>query len=548
MIEMNIVLFFLMIAAFFYAAYAESRAQLHMAQLEGYRPKQYLNFIILNLKNVFAGRNVFLVLEPVAGILIISLLGREFRFGILLMFFFIWVLAAFYAGSTRQKRLKKAKKPLVFTKRAIRLFALALFVQLISAYIAFLYIAGVYGGNALDILLLFGLDIYLAPFVMLFSATVIYPLEMHIQKRYFRQAQEKIRNMRHVKVVGVTGSYGKTSTKYFITTLLSQKFNTLMTPESYNTPMGITRVIREQLSEKHEVFVCEMGARYRGDIKTLCELAGPSIGVITAIGPQHLETMKTLENIAKTKFELVDSLPKGGIAVLNGDNEYIRRHAQNIGVKTLFYGMDSGRGDLYITCDCIKNSREGLEFKAILRDGTDFVCRTSLLGRHNVQNLLAAICVALEMGLTVDEIQAGLSEIKPVPHRLQIIDAQNGVTVIDDAFNSNPEGARQALEILKEINAGKKIVVTPGMVELGAVEKEENRKMGKLMASCCDYAVLVGKRRTLPIAEGLKEENFPPENIVVVQNLDEATKVLSGLVKSGDIVLFENDLPDNYDE
>lgn len=547
---MVITLFVLIFATFFYAAFVESKTQLHMAQLEGYKPNQYLRFGLANLKSLFINETLFLVIEPLFGLFIINLLGVNFRylFGMAFIFLIFWFLAAVYICLNHQKKQKNAKKPLVFTKRATRLFILQLVLQFFAAYVIFIFIVGILKGHVLTLLLLLGLNIYLAPFFMLFSVTMIYPLEMHIQYRYFKKAQEKIRKMKHLKVIGITGSYGKTSTKYFLTTLLKQKFNTLMTPESYNTPMGITRVIREQLSEEHEVFVCEMGARYRGDIKTLCELAGPSIGVITAIGPQHLETMKTIENIVKTKFELVDFLPQDGIAVLNGDNKYIRRQAENIRVKTLFYGIDSEKGDLYITCDSIKNSREGLEFEVKLKDGTGFVCKTSLLGRHNVSNLLAAICVALYLGLSVQEIQAGLRNIKPVPHRLQLLDTSNGVTVIDDAFNSNPEGARRALEVVEELEGGKKIIVTPGMVELGDIEREENKRLGQAIARCCDYAIIVGKRRAQPLLEGLREENFPEDGIKVVASLDEATKILAEIVRAGDVVLFENDLPDNYVE
>jgi UDP-N-acetylmuramoyl-tripeptide--D-alanyl-D-alanine ligase len=170
------------------------------------------------------------------------------------------------------------------------------------------------------------------------------------------------------------------------------------------------------------------------------------------------------------------------------------------------------------------------------------------LGRHNVSNLLAAITVALRLGLSVEQIREGLRKIKPVPHRLQILDTGNGVTVIDDAFNSNPVGAREALECVKEMDGGKRIVVTPGMVELGKVEYEENKKLGKIMAACCDYAILVGRKRSKPILEGLEEGNFPQDRIRVVTGLDEATVVLSQIVRPGDVVLFENDLPDNYNE
>ncbi|MDI3480386.1 MAG: UDP-N-acetylmuramoyl-tripeptide--D-alanyl-D-alanine ligase [Tepidanaerobacteraceae bacterium] len=527
-------------AALIFSLFFSSKRYLHMAQLEGYKPGQYARWLRVNAERIFFRESLIILLTSLAAYLVfkidktISIKGA--------VVFIIWFLSMGYYSFYLYGLEKKAKKPLVFTKRATRLFV---FELLLSAASIYFYCAK--AGVVFADLMILSIIVYVIPVYMLVATVLTTPLEMHIQNRYFIDAREKIKKMKNLKVIGITGSYGKTSTKYFTATLLKQKYNTLMTPESYNTPMGVTKVIREQLTDLHEVFVCEMGARYKGDIRKLCDLVNPTIGVVTSIGPQHLETFHSIENIIDTKFELIESLPDNGISILNGDNEYIIKKVNSIKTNAVLYGMNSN-SQYYITACGINNSREGLKFKVRTADGIEFDCRTSLLGRHNVSNLLAAICVALKMGLTVGEIQAGLREIKPVPHRLQILDTDNGVTVIDDAFNSNPEGVRQALEVLKEIEGRKKIIVTPGMVELGAVESEENRKMGRLMARCCDYAIIVGKKRTRPIVEGLMEENFPPDNIKVVPNLDEATKVLSSIVRQKDVVLFENDLPDNYDE
>lgn len=540
-IDSNYILYPLFCATFILSLFFSSKRYLHMAQLEGYKPGQYARWLKINGRRIFFRETIIIVLISTVIYFVLKIdktISIKGTIG-----FIIWLLSILYYSFYLYNLEKKAKKPLAFTKRATRLFIFELLLVAVSIYIYYIKI-----GEFFPALIISSIIIYIVPFYMLIAMILINPLEMYIQYRYFRSAQEKIKNMKNLKVIGITGSYGKTSTKYFTATLLKQKYNTLMTPESYNTPMGITKVIREQLTDSHEVFVCEMGARYKGDIRKLCSLVNPSIGVLTSIGPQHLETFNSIENIVETKFELIESLPENGISILNGDNEYIIKKVNSIKTNAVLYGINSSRQDFYITARDINNSREGLKFKVRTADGIEFDCKTSLLGKHNVSNLLAAICVALKMGLTVYEIQAGLKDIKPVPHRLQILDTNNGVTVIDDAFNSNPEGVRQALEIMKEIEGRQKIVVTPGMVELGAIEKEENKKMGILMARCCDYAVIVGKKRTRPIIEGLMEENFSPENIKVVSSLDEATKVLSNIVKPGDVVLFENDLPDNYDE
>ncbi|WP_422447162.1 UDP-N-acetylmuramoyl-tripeptide--D-alanyl-D-alanine ligase [Thermoanaerobacterium sp. DL9XJH110] len=536
---MRVFIYALPAAVFFAAIFLETKWQLHMVQLEGYKPKQYLGWIRHNIKSLFIDR----IWVPVLSLILFpaATWGRAPAGS--LISFAIWSLAILYGEFRRLKPNKKAKKPLVFTHRATRLFVFAVAWQMSLGYLGFVYRSGAAG-----FLLTLSAIIFLVPVDMLLSTAVLYPVEMLIQLGYFRSAQNKIKGMKNLKVIGITGSYGKTSTKHFIATILSEKYNTLMTPESYNTPMGVTRVIREQLNETHQIFVCEMGARNRGDIKTLCRLAKPSIGVLTAIGPQHLETFKTLDNVAGTKFELIESLPPGGLAIMNGDNEHCRKLAGRSKVETLLYGFETPDKDFYIRAEDVKNSREGLSFKVRVKGGPEFDCSARLLGRHNVSNLLAAIAVALRLGLSVEQIREGLRKIKPVPHRLQILDTGNGVTVIDDAFNSNPVGAREALECVKEMEGGKRIVVTPGMVELGEVEYEENKKLGRIMAACCDYAILVGRKRSKPILEGLEEGNFPRDRIRVVAGLEEATAVLSQIVRPGDVVLFENDLPDNYDE
>jgi UDP-N-acetylmuramoyl-tripeptide--D-alanyl-D-alanine ligase len=291
-----------------------------------------------------------------------------------------------------------------------------------------------------------------------------------------------------------------------------------------------------------------MGARNPGDIRTLCRLASPVIGVLTSIGPQHLETMRTIENVTRTKNELIECLPYYGTAVFNGDNKYCLALARKTGVETYIYGVENRDFDFYITAGDIENSREGLKFRVYSDEGIDFECRTALLGRHNASNMLAAISVALKLGLTVEEIKRGISKIEPVPHRLQLLKSNNGVTVIDDAYNSNPEGARQALETIRDFTGGSRVVVTPGMVELGSLEHKENKKLGKIIAECCDYAILIGIKRSRPIVQGLKEKGFAEDRTIVVTTLEEGMKRLSKIVKTGDVVLFENDLPDNYAE
>lgn len=527
------------IIVFVYTFFEESNKQLHMVQLEGYKPNQYLGWIKNNYKSLFISGNILFMLTGLTVLFLYKIANNENLLSSSVLLFVATNLILFNKG---RKNSKKAKKPLVYTNRAKRLFAIELFIFAAVAVCVYL------NTDFIIFIVIASVIIYLLPLFMLLAVLIAYPIEMLIQRKFFIEAQNKIRGMKNLKVIGITGSYGKTSTKYFVQTILSEKYNTIMTPESYNTPMGITRVIREQLKDEHEVFVCEMGARYVGDIKTLCKLAGPSIGILTSIGKQHLETFKGIENVVKTKYELIEALPADGTAIFNGDNEYIREFAKKTKLETLVYGIENSEDNIFIRATDILNTKQGLKFRINGDNGFYFECQTALLGKHNISNILAAVCVALKLGLTQQQIKTGIMKIKPVPHRLEIVPTNNGVTVVDDAFNSNPVGAKEALEAIKELEGGNKIIITPGMIELGAAEFEENRKFGEKIAECCDYAILVGTKRSKPILDGLKSKGFPEDRIFVSENLDKATAMLGKIVKSGDVVLFENDLPDNYNE
>lgn len=513
----------------------EGKRYLHMLQLEGYKNFGYLRWMGRNLLRIFFENwPIYLF---VASVNFLSI--RE------IFILLIWVATLFLTWFIKLKRRGEVKRPLVFTWRAIRTFITFMGLGVLLSFLAFGHLF-----EYTHFLISLGLIFLLSPLIMLLSNFFLIPVEALVQSYYLGSARRKIRRLDRLLTIGITGSYGKTSTKHFMATILSERYNVLMTPGSYNTLMGVTRVIRESLGEEHEIFICEMGARYRGDIRDLARLTLPKMGVITSIGPQHLETFGSIDNIIKTKFELVEELPPDGVVVLNGDNEYCFNYAYAFagGRRVLFYGYEKVTPDFYVWAEDIKVTSKGSEFTVKTVDGREFRCHTLLLGRHNISNILAAIAVALELGLTPKEIVRGVRRLEPVPHRLQIIRTAAGVTVIDDTFNSNPVGVREALACLREMDGGKKIVVTPGMVELGEIEYEENKKLGGLLAEVCDHVILVGKKRSKPIFEGLLEAGFPEDKVKVVSSLKEAKAYISGILRAGDIVLFENDLPDNYGE
>jgi len=388
----------------------------------------------------------------------------------------------------------------------------------------------------------------MAGLTLIVANVLMYPIEASFRRYYRASAKRVVEACPHLRVVAVTGSYGKTSTKEIIAHVLSKRFRVLKTPRSFNTVMGICKVIREQLKPEHEVFVVEMGAYKAGEIARLCQLTPPHIGVLTAVGPQHLERFKTVERVAEAKYELMAALPLHGTGIFNGDDPLCRKLAARSGpFQTRLYGIEPARGhSLDVWASSVTITERGTEFDVATAQGQTARFVTKLLGQHNVSNILAAVVVGLESGLTLQELADSVRELEPIEHRLQRMDGAGGVTVIDDAYNSNPAGVRAALKVLDSFPGGQKILITPGMVELGDAEECEHRQMGMLAADVCDYVILVGPTRTRPIADGLRTKDFPADHIFLAQDLDEATQRLQTVVRPGDVVLFENDLPDTY--
>ncbi|MDO5036683.1 MAG: UDP-N-acetylmuramoyl-tripeptide--D-alanyl-D-alanine ligase [Tissierellia bacterium] len=448
---------------------------------------------------------------------------------------------------------QEEKTPLVMTDRATRLYKthLRLSGSLLVGVVALrlIFMSFGYWFTLVCVVLNF-LIFFLQYWILILSNSINYPNEEKINMGFYHQAQDKIRSLKdqnNLRVLGITGSFGKTSTKFITNTVLQEAFEVQNTPSSYNTPMGLSKIINNELNSDKEVFIAELGAEVPGEIEEVADLVQPDIGVITAIGPTHMHLFKTIENIQRTKFELIESLPEDGVAIFNHDNGYVRELVGKRDIRTLKYGMEDLEAlDLY--AKDIHVGERGSQFILGIKGLGEIACQTRLLGRHNISNLLAAASVAHVLGMDLDQIQAGIAKVEPVDHRLNLIDSPAGTLVIDDTFNSNPVGARAALDVLGQFEKGQKIIITPGMVELGDMEEEENYKLGKEIARVVDYAILVGISRTAPIQRGILEEGFPKDRMKVVENLDGATALIGQLAKPGDVILFENDLPDNYSE
>ena len=525
-----------------------ARRLMHYFQLESYQFHGYFQTVnrqwrgaidpYLALSGIYLG--VFLLYTFIASILLMSDNHASWTVPQV-----IWALlcCADYvlAGWLIRKRgMKRSeKKKFALTARMKRLYGSLIVTLLLIPVLVFLFWGDVHAFGAICCVI----AALLLPWIVALAGVLALPIEKLIFYLYFKDAEKKLLENPRLIRIGITGSYGKTSTKFILAEILSQKYNVLATPASFNTPMGVTRIIRERLTPAHQVFIGEMGARHVGEIKELSNLVHPAIGILTAVGPQHLDTFKTIERIEKTKYELIDALPKDGLSVFLNDDGIVYKLYEKTGKPKMLAGKegaDAWASDVSV-------SPQGSHFTLHLGDWEPFECTTPLLGRHNIGNICAACCVAKHLGLNREQIRRGIQQLKPVEHRLQLLKTAGGVTVIDDAFNTNPTSSKEALKVLSSF-PGRRVIVTPGMVELGAEEARYNEEFGQAMADAVDVAVLVGKRHTEPIQKGLKEKGFPPESIHVVASLDEAITVVNGILRPGDVVMYENDLPDHYNE
>ncbi len=500
-----------------------SRVLLHYDQLESYQFRGYFRSLWRNWRRAAVPG----LCMTAASVLCWLTLGRLAWGGFLagpLLTLCGWAVQ----GLTRQKQ---EKKRFAVTARVKRLFA-ALILVLLALLLP---VPG-------DWRWLIPLCL---PLVLALAKAAAWPVERGIYELYFQSARKALKARPDLIKIGITGSYGKTSVQFILNTLLSEKFQVLSTQASFNTPMGLTRVIRERLQPAHQVFLAEMGARHRGDIRELCRLVHPDYGVLTSVGAQHLDTFGTLERIIETKYDLIRAIPAEGVRFFPDDGDICRRlYDRTEGARRLAGLSRTDRTDVW--AENITVSARGSAFDLCTPDGRA-ACETKLLGAHNIQNILLAASVCLTLGMTLRQISRGIARLEPVEHRLQLIEQPGGITLIDDAFNSNPAGAARALDVLKAFPP-QRIIVTPGMVELGAEETEYNRRFGEQIALSADTAILVGPRHTAPIREGLLAGGFPERQIHTVQDLAEAAALMRTLARPGDTVLFENDLPDNYSE
>ncbi|MBR0189818.1 MAG: UDP-N-acetylmuramoyl-tripeptide--D-alanyl-D-alanine ligase [Clostridia bacterium] len=439
-----------------------------------------------------------------------------------------------------------AKVPLKKTKRLVRLcitFALVAAAFTFGIIVLTNFIAYSINDEVVGLLRYapFCLIPLVSPTLLFIAFCINEPTEYLIRKHIIAKATAKL-NSADVIRIGITGSFGKTSVKEILNTVLSQKFRVLSTPASYNTPMGIALTVKG-LDSTHDIFIAEMGARNKGDIKELADMIKPDIGVLTGINNQHLESFGSIERIKDTKYELFEGLKKGGKAFFSSGSDGSKELYDRFKGEKYLAGA-GGEDDFAYATDIITDER-GMNFTLHINGEQPVKCTTVLLGKHSVSNVCLAAAVAYKLGLTPEEIAAGVNRIPALKHRLELLPNNKNIVIIDDSYNSNEDGTRAAMEVLDTFK-GRKIVLTPGLVELGKMENVVNLEFGKRLSRHADIVIVIGKHNAEMLINGLTDGGFPKENIMFAKSLNKGNALLNGIVKDGDVVLFENDLPDNY--
>lgn len=517
-------------------------------QIEEYKLARYTRWW-------FAKRERFAPRRPLAAGLVGAVLAVMFGEGGAL----IPTLIAFAAAviAVIPPALGEVKRAFKATARAKRLLAAAWTVTALAALLLLWLVSasGLPARYQVVLMTLAGLALLLlAPLWLMLGNVLMMPVEAALRALFIRRARRVMGEV-HPTVIGITGSYGKTTTKNFIADILNGRYNAYATPKSFNTMMGVCIAINNDIASNYAVdyFIVEMGAYIRGEIQRICDLTPPHISVVVEVGPQHLERFGSLENIREAKYEIVKALPPDGLAVFNWDNPYVREMyargypSQRIAVsKSASPDAVPADGPRLIASG-IRESLGGLTFDVTdMQTGQRATFNAPVLGEHNVTNILLAAAVALHEGMTLDEIAFRVRTLRPSESRLVRQVTPQGITIINDAYSANPAGVVSALKVLAMHETGRRLLITPGMIELAHMHDAENHRLGVEAASRATDVILVGREQTQPIHAGLRAAGFPPERVQVVDTLAEAVTWYREHLTGGDTVLFLNDLPDTY--
>ncbi|MEP7287647.1 MAG: UDP-N-acetylmuramoyl-tripeptide--D-alanyl-D-alanine ligase [Chloroflexota bacterium] len=460
----------------------------------------------------------------------------------------------------REHEIKQKFTP---TQRATRLLATAEIISVVVSLVVSRVLSPLWGTSPQDSYIQsaavnwflswisFGgaLVVLLTPLSLPLANIINFPLEETFRQFYLARAKRYLKRS-GATVIAITGSYGKTSTKHYLHHILDGRFRVLMTPKSYNTLLGISRVINDVLSKdvSYEYFIAETDAYFVGENARICKLVEPTIGIVMTVGPMHLERLGSMENIATAQYEVVQALPPDGAAFFNGDDPVVRDMAGRGYPQTTQFVTQKGVNGGRLEAINVQMTAEGLDFE--VRDnqtGEQRSMHAPLYGDHNVTNILMAAAVAHYLGMSLTEIAMRVTTLQPAEHRLIRRVMPDGTILIDDTYSANPVGTQTALGVLAlQQQSQNRVVVSSGMFELGAVSDQENHKLGERMAAVATDVILIGAAQTQAVKKGLDDCHFAPDRIHIVSSFNEAIAIYKGILRPGDALLMLTDLPDTY--
>lgn len=510
----------------------KTKSNFHSLQQNFYNENnRYLKWIFNNIKNIIYWYDILLLIITI----ILYFINIKSLY-IIITIIMIGINIIYY----HSKKKEQVKLPLKYTSRIKRLYITFIIIHIIIISLSYSFLNNIYINYLLQVIL-----IIINPLVVFITNVINIPIEKIVYLYYKNKAINKLKNLNNLEVIGITGSYGKTSCKNILNTILNTKYDAVTTPKNFNTKYGLIITINNNLDKFNQYFIAEMGAFKRGSINALCKMVKPKYGILTTIGEAHLETFGSSDNIIKGKFELIESLPSNGTAVLNYDDLKQRNYKLKNNCKVLWISLENK--NVYAYANNIKMSYKGMSFEVYFEgDKNGYLFETKLLGKPNVYNILEAIALGRYLGIEIEKLQYATKTLQSIEHRLEL-KKMGDINIIDDAYNSNPVGAKMALDVLK-LMPGKKIIVTPGMIELKDKQNYYNKEFGKQISKVCDEVVLVGKNQTKYIYEGLIEEKYNTKKIHIINDVKEAFSIINNIKEENTYALLENDLPDIFNE
>lgn len=508
---------------------------IYLWQLKEYHIGRFLShFATSQGRNLFL--NKLLLLKLILLIIPFFLEGENYYYVLSLCLLFLYALE--FLKLLKDFIFSQLKAP-VWTVKTIFLFLTTLAAEVFYLWVIVNEKDFFYSG-----LILF--DIF-TPLLISLAVLLFQPLSFLWRVFIIRRAIQKRDKFKNLKVVGITGSYGKTSTKEFLAAILEQKFNVLKTKKHQNSEVGVSSAILKELKPSHEVFVVEMGAYNKGGIKLLCDIAKPKIGILTGINAQHLATFGSPENIINTKYELIESLPEDGTAIFNGNNQYCQNLYQKTRIpKKISFSPFSTRSGRNIWEDFwaedIKVEKEKITFNVFSRDGESAFFELKELGAHNIENILLAVCCAKELGMSLDEISKACLKIERQQGSMILFEGVNGSKVIDSTYSANSTGVFAHLDYL-DIWESKKVIVMPCLIELGLASRAVHKKIGERIGRTCNLAIITTEECFDFIKRGAIEQGMKKDNILLIKDPQRVIEKVESFVQAGDVVLLESRIP-----